>query len=390
MSKLACNIVIYRPDPEQLAAKYRPWHVEALLDRAGTLIERCLGELRAYSRLDYDWNELETDLENQEKKLGMYRLSAEQEVFDRGGGRHVEEPQAEAAPESALEQPETEPEAAAGEPEPVKEEAPETEGLKSSLDFRVEAVTRRKELAAPGGPFALNEQRDLALKRLCRDYEAAVDRACVAELGLKLFYDHEPETRPLPSEAETLGTSITSLALWIRDAREFVEAQRLREQSFTRVVSVRSLLNRNAWALLRHARDSYAMKLQVPVDLFRDHDNCRLRGISAYLVGEAGTVPWSLVVGLPVEAVYERGGHSIEVDQSTRPSCLVGRLENRRSGRLPELSGQTTLIEASPIGRSTQGGLWTLEIFKPMGATAETFAHIEDLVLEIYAAGVPH
>ncbi|GFO67339.1 hypothetical protein GMLC_09180 [Geomonas limicola] len=389
MSELACNIVLYRPDAEKLARTFPTWQVEALLEQADQLIERGLADLARFSRLDYAWHELESDLEVQEKKLGMYQRSAAEEVLEREPVEPREAAHAEAASGDA-EEPEAAPPAEGGEvaahfEEPAAEQAPQ-----SSLDVRVEAVQRKKKLAEPGGPFALNEQRDLVLRRLCHDYEAAVDRCVVAELGLKLFYGHEPKSRPLPTEAESLGTSMTSLALWIREARHVLAMCRLREESFVRVVSVRSLLNRNAWALLRHARDSYAIKLQVPVDLFREHDNCRISGISAYLVGEAGTVPWSLTVRVPEEAVYERGGHSIEADQSGRPACLVGRLENRRTGRTPDLCGSSLLLGASPIGRSTQGGLWSLEIFKPMGATSETFSHIEDLVLEIHSVGMPH
>jgi len=95
-------------------------------------------------------------------------------------------------------------------------------------------------------------------------------------------------------------------------------------------------------------------------------------------------------VRLPEEALYERGGHSVEVDQSQRPACLLGRLESRRSTREPDRGGETTLIEASPIGRPTPGGLWTLELFRPFGASSETFHHVEDLVLEIHLAGLPH
>jgi len=385
MSELACNLVIYRPDPAVLAARFRYWHVETLLEQAGALIDRCLAEQHNYSALDYAWHELESDLEAQEQKLGMYQQAAGQEVLE----REVSPPR-EGGEEAAVSLEGSETADQADEAPRGTEEPAEPRGLKSSIDYRADALRRKRALSGAGGPFALYEQRDLALKRLCRDYEEAVNRACVAEEGLKRLYDHVVEPGPLPTEAEQLGTSITALAIWIRNSQEFLARYRLREQAFTRAVSVRSLLNRNAWGLLRHARDSYVIKLHVPVDLFRDHDNCRIRGVAAYLVGEAGTVPWSLTVRLPDEAVYERFGHSIEVDQTSRAVCLLGRVENRRSVRTPELCGAMTLLDASPVGRATQGGLWSLEIFKPMGASSETFAHVEDLVLEIHTVGIPH
>ena len=83
MSELACNIVLYRPDPDMLAARYRYWHVEALLSQADALINRCLQDYGEYCHLDFTWHELQTDLEAQEKKLGVYNQTAAKDVFVR-------------------------------------------------------------------------------------------------------------------------------------------------------------------------------------------------------------------------------------------------------------------------------------------------------------------
>jgi hypothetical protein len=91
---------------------------------------------------------------------------------------------------------------------------------------------------------------------------------------------------------------------------------------------------------------------------------------------------------LPDEAVFENSGQSVEVDQSGRASCLLGRVESHRSARPPELCGVNSLLDASPIGRSNQGGVWSLEIVKPTGASSESFSHLEDVVLEVSAAGI--
>jgi len=387
MSELACNIVLYRPDPELLAARFNYWHIEALLYQADTLITRCIKEFRDYSSLDYAWNQFEIDLETQEKKLGLYNPPAGKDIFDRSVAQ--EEGSISAATEESQEETEILTLVEPVEADQAVTEPDETSGFRSSLDFRTEAFQRKKALSSPGRPFALYEQRDLTLKRLCRDYEEAVDRACVAEEGLKKLYNQTGQASPLPSEAETLGTSITTLSAWIRNSLAWLVAYRQREQAFTRVVSVRSLMNRNAWALVKHSRDSYATRLQVPADLFRGYDNCHVRGVAASLVGEAGTVPWTVMLRLPDEALYENSGQSVEVDQSGRNSCLLGRVENHRSARPPELCGVESLLDASPVGRSTQGGLWTLEIVKPAGANSESFGHLEDLVLEITVAGIP-
>jgi hypothetical protein len=391
MSALACNIAIYRPDPDMLATKFRPWHVETLLTEAGTLIDRCLEEFKYYSSLDYDWNAFQLDLETQEKKLGLVKHEAgevvttesttpqETEDFANVSQEPIEDLDADMAARSVELRPEEE------------QVALETAGasFSTSLEVREDEVRRKQALSAPGRPLALNEQRDLALKRLCRDYEEAVNRVCVAEEGLKTYYGHAGPSSAISYEAETLGTSITNLSIWIRNSIEWLAGYQLQEQAFTRVVSVRALLNRNAWVQLKHTRDSFSTKLQVPADLFRGYDNCRIRGIGASLIGEAGTVPWSIMLRLPDEALYERPGQSVDVDQSRLASCLLGRVENRRSSQPLEIYGVTTLINASPIGRSNQAGMWSLEIIKPWGVSSESFSQLEDVVLEINTVGTP-
>lgn len=387
MSKLACNIAVYRPNPDMLAANFRHWHVEALLSQAATLIDRCLEDYREYSYLDYAWNEFQLDLETQGKKLGLDKkrglidrelVTTEHQVSDQSQGSLVESETEMLARSVDLSQ----------EPEPARETA-DASSYKSSFELRAEAFERKRKLAAPGGPFALDERRDLALKRLCRDYEEAVNRACVAEEGLKRIYDHVGVPSPLSSEAEPLGASITNLAIWIRDCTEWLARYRQLEHAFTRAVSLRALLNRNAWTQLKQARDSFFVKFQVPVELFRGYDNCHLRGLGASLIGEAGKVPWSMTLRLPDEAVYERSGFTVELDQSRRDSCLLGRVENRRQVHTPEFCGALSLRDASPIGRKNAGGLWSLELFKPIGAASETFGHVEDVVIEMSIVGTP-
>ncbi|HJV64218.1 MAG TPA: hypothetical protein VJ550_00650 [Geomonas sp.] len=387
MGKLPCNIAMYHPDLRVLSARYRFWHVETLLNDASLLIDRCLADYREYSSLDYAWNQFKLHLTMQEKR------------FDVDGQREPERAPEEEVPHPEETPPEEEASAAAPavemseeEPAPVEavfETPPTSAPPPPALDLGAEEVIRKRELAAPGQPFALNELRDLTLKRVCRDYEEAVNRAWVAEQGLKKIYDHVDLTSPLPTEAETLSESITNLAIWIRDAQEWLVRYQQHEQIFTRTVSVRSLLGRTAWQVLKQSRDSYTAKLRIPPDFFQTHDNCLLKGLGAWLVGEVGAVPWSITVRFPEEALYERWGQSVDVDQTGRPSVLLGRVENRRSIHPVELCGGNSLLNASPIGQPTPGGLWIVEISKPSGAVSESFLHLEDIVIEISAAGIP-
>jgi hypothetical protein len=401
MTKLACNVVSYLPDPKLLAAKFRPWHTEALLDQAAFLTERCLGDFKEYSDLDYRWHQFETDLDNAERQLDLdWKCELQYSPLE-SDNAPAEEVEAEAAPEpEAAEPPEAEEEPPAEgeegqepvEEAPLQEPEPEPEDdlpfSRRNLKLRAAGLKRKRELSAPGRPFALVEQRDLALKRLCRDFEEAVDRACVAQEGLKQFYGREELPSPLSNEAETLAQSITNLCNWIRDARDWLDSYKLQEQAFTRSLSVRSFLNRSAWVQLKQARDTFSIKLQIPLDLFKGYENCRIIGVGASLIGEAGKAPWSVMLRLPEEAVYERSGQYVEVDQSGRPQCLLGRVENRRSPHPVEMGGTLSFLNASPICRTLQCG-WSVEIYRPTGSSTETFANLEDLVLEIHVVGVP-
>jgi len=395
---LLCNVVLYRPNREALAAEYNYRHVEALLDEAGDLMERCLHDFKQYASLDYAWHQFVTELRAEEKQVDLDRQRRRWDVAPEEAAAEEEaapeapvEEGAAAAPTSAL--------AAGGEEERAEElpeeEAPEAKpereepAVKDRLELRAEAVQRKKDLAAPGQPFALNEQRDLVLRRLCRDYEEAVNCACMAEEGLKKVYGYADVPSSLPSEAEPLSESITNLALWVRNAREWLARYQRQEHHFTRVVSVRSQLNRGMWTQVKHARDNFSFKLHVPSDLFRNYDNCLVRGIAASLVGDVGAVQWTVVVRLPQEATFQRGGESVDVDQSDLAPCMLGRVENRKSARPLDVAGVTSHLNVSPIGRATQGGVWFIELARPSGMNTEAFTHLEDVVLEIALTGIP-
>ncbi|QXE90232.1 hypothetical protein KP001_17710 [Geomonas subterranea] len=393
MSKLACNVVAYRPDPAMLAARFDPRHVEVLLEQAEGLLTRAVADFREYAALDRAWQELSHDLEMQEQELELDRRRVE------GEEPVAEEPAPETA--AAEEQEKVEGEAAHEEAEGAAEaeaapeaeapgaaaEAEEPVSVTSMLELRGESIRRRRELAGAGGPLALDEQRDLVLRRLCRDYEEGLNRVAVAEEGLRRIFGYDVAS-PLSSWSETLGSSLASNIVWTRNALEWLALYIQSEQSFTRAFSVRALMNRNAWGQLRHARDSFSVRLQVPTEIFQGFENCRFRGVSASLLGEAGGVPWSALVRLPETAYYLRSGQRVEVDQRELPQILLGRVENRRSVRRSEFCGMVTHLNASPVGKPVNEGQWSVELLRPVGAGSELFAQVDDLVIEVKVSGV--
>ncbi|GFO65816.1 hypothetical protein M1B72_01250 [Geomonas paludis] len=393
MSKLACNVVAYRPDPEMLAARFEPRQVEVLLEQAEGLLARAVTEFREYAALDRAWQELSHDLEILEQELELDRRRVEGEE---PAGEEEPAPEAAAAEEQGKapeEAPHEEAEGAAaaeGAPEEEVAEAPAAEeplAVTSMLELRGESIRRRRELAGAGGPLALDEQRDLVLRRLCRDYEEGLNRVAVAEEGLRRIFGYEVAS-PLSSWSETLGASLASNIIWTRNALEWLTLYQQGEQAFTRAFSVRALMNRNAWGQLRHARDSFSVRLQIPAELFQGFENCRFRGVSASLLGEAGGVPWSALVRLPEAAYYQRSGQRVEVDQRDLPQIILGRVENRRSVRRSEFCGMATHLNASPVGRPVNEGQWYVELLRPVGAASEQFAQVEDLVIEVKVSAV--
>jgi hypothetical protein len=397
MTKLACNVAAYRPDPAMLAANFSPWQAEPLLCEAAALLDRCLADLKEYSSLDRAWQGFSNDLDILEQEIELDRKREKAEEPEPEAAREPGETEGIAEPPSGEEVPQgTEHQEAQQEvkEEPQGETAealrePPPAEITTFLELRAESMRRKRELAGPGRPFALDEQRDLVLKRVCRDYEEAVNRVAVAEDGIRMIYGYDGDPSPLTAWADTLSASITSFSIWARDTLEWLGKYQRREQAFTRAFSVRALMNRNAWGQLRHARDSFSVKLQVPPELFQGFDNCRLRGVSASLIGEAGTVPWSLVLRLPDAAFFLRGGQKVEVDQSQLPPCLLGRVENRRSVRRSEFCGMVSHANASPVGKNSAEGQWSLELFRPTGSATELFAQVDDLIVEIKIAALP-
>lgn len=436
------QIMDYRPDPIELRLNFRPWHVEALLNQAADLIDKCLGELREYSSLVYSWNQFQIDLRAQQEELDEDKKRAgyiegvlppsglRQGYFGRdlviAEARQTFFTQSRPAFDSARAHTQQlythwsnnldlrEGQAAhisAGQNSSEKEvenlERTMNEGLtnqyiawatsdmaynKHLLDLRSKALASKRELSNEKGPLALEWQSGLVFSRVKQNYEDALNRACVAKVGLDKFYGYKGRNEIPPPPTEPTGNpvelDVTNLAIWIRTSIAWLVAYQQLDQAFTRVVSVRSLLTEDTWEELTSAEDRFSISVMLPAELFANHENVRMRGVGASLLGEAGSVPWTLIIGLPKKAVYQRLTESEKVDQDDLPTCLLGRVENRRVPRPLEISGLISLMNASPIGQATSGGSWSLEIIRPV-ATSEKFSAIADMLLEINAVGRP-
>jgi len=221
--------------------------------------------------------------------------------------------------------------------------AQDTQYNNDMLEDRKADLSRRQTAVAPGGVLSPFLRDDFIAARLDNSYGDAVDRACVAQQGLKTIYDFVvPDQMLPPPDDQEIDVRVSAVALWIRRATEWLVAYQQLDQAFTRVLSI-AALSGNKWDDRLKATEQFRVSIQISRESFADHENVRLRGIGATILGDAGVIPWPAIVRLPKRAVYVRSAQPAKVDQSDLPVCLLGRIENKKSFRAPELCGLISL-----------------------------------------------
>lgn len=419
----------YRPADAHVRANFRYWHVEALLNQASDLIERCLSELRELRVLDRQWAEFDItaqadqkELERANSRIGTFGrdgilLRARQRFFTESQG-HFDTSMREA--QRLYDYHNTE-----GQGFPGWTRAGQNIGekrvqeLERAMDINATAqrtawaeedsahqrqlladhealLNQRVKLAKEGGPFAALWQTKFVLDRLHQSYQDAVDWAVVAAEGLRKIYGY-PVHDVLPPIGTPMDEAISKVAIWLRTATAWLVAYAQRDQAFTRTLSLRSVSSAGAWSKLTSSGGHAVLQVVLHHDLFDNYDNVRFRGIAATLLGDVGRVPWSVSVSLPKRAIYRRDGNEFAVDQAELPACVLGRVENRTSLRPPEVCGLISLMNASPRRDASvdtrqppqpELGAWTFEVQAPP-KTKEKIEKLDDLVIEVSLVGVP-
>lgn len=125
-------------------------------------------------------------------------------------------------------------------------------------------------------------------------------------------------------------------------------------------------------------------------DSLFDLSHVRLRGISAYIVGEI-PIAWTGVVTLPATAnVKYLSGKSEPLNQSEIPSCKLGRIDSKFSHRIPDVYGSVSLSNASPISADkTTESSWKLTLNVPELRYFDSKLKINDVQLELLFMGQP-
>jgi hypothetical protein len=416
----AARSLDYVPDKEMLRAKFRRWHVEALLNQAADLADKCVGELREHSSLDYSWNRFSQELAVQEKELkldqeriGFFQrdhdsatkrqtyFTESKEQYDasifhadklynqHGGGENGGALHTQAGQNLNEKNVETFNRNLAKALSNLEVGWTESDATynQARLDARKDNLDKIRELSTGKNSLALDWQSDLLWARIQRSYEDALNRATVAHAGLTEIYGYDKPLPALSAPEKSVHEKVSDLTIWIRNAVEWLVAYQQCDQSFTRILSIRSVLTDDEWHSLKHSNDQFSASIQVPEKLFSGHHNVRLRGIGASLVGDAGEIPWSMIVRPPENAVYRRLPTDKKVIQSDLPPCVLGRVENRKSNRQLELCGLISLMNASPIA-DVGAGAWHIELARPE-STDEEFSEISDVILEFSSIGQP-
>ena len=426
------KILSYKPNQQKIAAKFRKWHVESLLNQAADLIERCALQLKEYRSLDFSWTQLEIDLKSQnaELKLDQDRKDVferdliqlrEKETFFKNTDEFNAKVIIEADKLYDFDTREGQGQAGwtkAGQNKNEKhiedtfrsldktQTTKQIEWLTADvkykqalLDIRSVNNSSKNQNIMPGQAFSLKWQRDLVGEKLQRDYEDAYDRTLIAEKGLDEIYGFKKNPATPPDNLTTMDERITYLTNWVRNSIEWLVSFQQLDQAFTRVISIKSILEEEAWEAIIAADDIYEGRIRIPNSLFSGHEFVRLRGIGASLLGKkdkkVGVIPWSILLSVPKQAQYLMNGNLTKIEQTDMPKCLLGRVENREVYRPLEICGMISLMNASPIGQpiatgiSAEDGMWGIDIMRPQNSP-ERFEKLDDIILEINVVGIPN
>lgn len=423
------NLAEYRPDMPAARARFQFRHVEPLLNQCADILDRCLSELRYGLTLHESWvrfsstlasdiEELRLDIERnppptrevdiarrrseffaqsqgnwetsarEAQKLYNYSSGESQGMagWTRAGQNNEEKKVANIARDIEREVARIQIESA------VADQVYHS----GQVVYRQADIDRRRMESVPGGLLDLVGQRNLVFERVQRDYEDALNRAAIAAEGLDLIYGYTPErgpARPMPAESASPSAAISHLANWVRSAIEWLVAQGQVEQAFTDSVSVRTKIGEAGWKQLQKKGMGEILLTLTPKMYDYMYRNVRLRGISASLVGVPAIVPWTILVTLPPNGAYHRGEDVITVAQPSL-RCNLGRVESRQSIRAPEVCGQITLLNASPLSASLDDfDRLRIEVSPPYPNPVnakDTIRKLEDIVMELSLVGLPH
>jgi hypothetical protein len=247
------------------------------------------------------------------------------------------------------------------------------------VDLKVRLATEK------GGAFNYREKMDCVSSRITPDFQDALARLQAAEVGLnQIFgYNHPlPEKLKLlfdpPADTSSANDScyIDDCITWVRDAIAWLIRFSALDQSYVLTVSVRRHVDKTAWSGgLETGVWKFILTEGTNGD-FPDFENLRLAGLSASVCGKELKGLWQTTLRIPGNGVYIRGGQKITIDQSDILACRLGRVGTRQLIQYPDVTGRTSLRNASPIGE------WTVTLL-PESTQGEKRKDVEDIEMDL-------
>ncbi|MDO1444613.1 hypothetical protein Q0590_00040 [Rhodocytophaga aerolata] len=214
-------------------------------------------------------------------------------------------------------------------------------------------------------------------ERFHQDFRDALARMKAIEKGLKLIYGYN---LPLPSDESSIDYFDNCLG-WTRSVVQFIIKFSRRELNAIYPVSLRSLLGESNF---KSQRKSGTWSFQIKESLFNEMTNIRLRGISLSIVDNYTHKDriWQFQIQAPkdkaVDIRHFLTGQTTTLDQSHLDPCIIGRVVERESFKIPDVVGLTSLYNASPLGK------WEIKALGSM--PNKSYEKIDDIQVDLHLA----
>lgn len=412
-------------EPKLAFARFRPWHVEINLNKAADLLDRCLADRAALNALRaqqalldlsvlLDRHELEIDedrvqsgyhdaksalasekatmLENTLANFGVIDPYLQRAHEASPGGSPGQWQTGAEVHKNAIYRDQLSNDRVIAKSDSITV-AQEVGRAKTRTRLARNRLEQKVQLASAAGPLDYAFQARALLLRIQRDLSDATDRLVVASAGLRDIYGY-PEDFPLLSirskgEDQFQLSRLDAAVVWVRDAIRWLAAFSQLDQSFVVSLSLKSLLGEKKF---REVISGGTAFFSIPSKHLVKHRYMRLRGLSAQSVTSRPTGVLSIELTPPRRGRFvvldERGNtKTLEVDQSTMPECVLGRVQDYRVAFVPDISGAISLMNASPMGdEASDDGRWRFSATLSGNLSAED---LEDVIVDFRLCGRP-
>ena len=417
------NLYKHTATPES-ELNFRKWHVEALLNQAADLLDRCLRERQSAKELQgkQELFLIDQTLATEQEKLmieqrdkqvfeietnkcqaeSVWRTNLKENfnqvsvhcgfAYNTPGITHDVQSRDGASIHQAAISSTTNEQAINALTVQAGWEVKFAEWKKIALDSSIAARKRRDELAKDHGPLDLGPMVDALKKRFASDFVDAYVRITVAYDGLREFYGFDGSPPPTNDPAEDLMEPIDANVGWVRNAIRWLIAFGQLDQTWILALSLRECIkNENEWKAINSSDAfEFTAKFSLLAELFSSHRFVRLRGVSGFIIHESPNVaPWTFDIRAPKSAFsYQWAVKPLPIVQEMLPGCRLGRVESRQSTRQPEVAGSISLMNASPISGDGENGSWTI-IVKAPKSDRKPLKGLQDAHIELLLAGRP-